>query len=94
MIGLKFLYSDMTRPGCLRRGVTSPTFSRIGKRPTLKDRFARYAITLDSSAVHCLSNEMGKVSSDDVVVGAACISRATSAAVTRVNVDKKLEGAV
>jgi len=74
--------------------VTSPTFSRVGKRSTVKDWFARYAITLDSSAVHCLSNEMGKVSSGDVVVGAACISLATLAAVIRVNVDRKLEGAV
>jgi len=94
VIGPKFLYSEVSRPGCLSRGVTSPTFSRVGKRPTVKDRFARCAITLDSSAVHCVSNEMGKVSSGDVLVSAACISGATSAAVTRVNVDKKLQGAV
>ena len=50
VIGLKFLYSEVSRPGCLRRGVTSPTFSRVGKRLTVKDQFARCAITLDSSA--------------------------------------------
>ena len=76
VIGLKFLYSEVSRPGCLSRGVTSPTFSRVRKQPTVKDRFARCATTLDSSAVYCLSNEMGKVSSGDVLVGAACISRA------------------
>ena len=68
VIGLKFLYSEVSRPRCLSRGVTSPTFSRAGKRPTVKDRFARCAITLDSSDVHCLSNEIGKVSSGDVLV--------------------------
>ena len=49
----------------MSRGVTSPTFSRVGKRPTVKDRFARCAITLDSSDVHCLSSEMDKVSSGE-----------------------------
>jgi len=74
--------------------VTSPNFSVEGKRPTAKDRIARCAITFDSSAEHCLSSEMGRISSGDVLVGAVRISRSTSTAVTGVNIDKRPEGAV
>ena len=92
VIGLKFLKSETSRPGFLINRVTRPFFIDAGNLPVANDRLAKCAITLDNSALHCFRSDIGSVSSGDVLVGAALMSRSTSAAVTVAKLDRVADG--
>ena len=57
----------------------------VGKWPLINKILARFARTMAISVLHCFSNEIGMISSGEVLAGMTWIRRSTSAMLTGAN---------